>query len=227
MEPPIKNPKQFFDSNVPEEIQRRIVRVTLASYRDTRKVIRDQDLPDEEAHDLFPYQLRAHTESGLRNIARLWPNSKATAEPNGTGTAFHTLIQIKNVTMTQSAVETPGTVVRDAAFRNEYADAQSRFVIDAKAQELVVEEYLPPTDATLYGIIIHGPIEFGLGKPGRSQVGFIRVAFPNRDMSGYIDSIDLLARFPDVVAEMADTEVVPDQAQPQLEGIPEFKKREA
>lgn len=226
MEPAIRDPQAFFDSQVSQQVQERLLRLILAAYLQARRDIRD-DYQPQVAHDVFPHILRARVDSFLYSIGSRFGFSDVEAryEPNKQSNSFHTVMKVGKVVLTSSAVEGPGVVPRNAEFRNEIADAQSRFIVDSGCNAFVIDDMPTPDDAVLYGLIIHGPEAYGVKTPLRYIPGFVRVAFPNRSCSAYLDCLDLKARFPQLFAELDKVEEVQDEAVPEPRSLPVFEPR--
>ncbi|MBI4305013.1 MAG: hypothetical protein HY678_01715 [Chloroflexi bacterium] len=132
-------------------------------------------------------------------------------QPNAARNAYHTLLQLPHAMLTASAVRTPRDVVRRAAFRNQYAQLQSRFVIDEITNDLHLEDDVDPLQAVVYAMVIHGPASW----KARYANGFVHIVFLDNE-GKYLDGrIRLEQEFPDVLAELAGIEQISDTAQVQ------------
>lgn len=120
-------------------------------------------------------------------------------------------------------MESPRTIVRNAAFRNIYASAQTAFVIQPdNVFAVVTPTPLLTSDALIYAILIHGPVEYGFGKDGRFVPGFIQIVFLDRECSNYLDRIDLVARFGKMSASSTTAPtVIEDRANPEIISRPD------
>ncbi len=209
----LRDPKEFFNAHVPKELQQDIVRAVLRGYVDANDEIRFAEYQQEEAHDLFPYVRRCRIDRYLRQLSMKHPEVDTRAELNTARNSYHTYIRSGDVMLTASVVDRPTDLAREAQFRNEYAGRQTRFDVDAERNTLKVMNSPPPLDGLLYGIILHGP-----DKENRTLPAFIRVAFPDRCCSSYIDHVDLDLPYAEVVEEMwlGRAEVVADEAEVKL-----------
>lgn len=174
--------RQAFFDNVPDGFLLDSGRAIISAYR-TAHVRCEELFEASEAHDALPIVRRGLIEQDWRSIARRHAGVRADAVPNVARTSYHTTVTCGAVTLTQSAVPHPQAIVREARFREGYAETL-QYTLFPNVEEKFVE-----SDA-LYGVLLHGP-----HPKDRSIPGFIHVAFPAADWSYYVDRIDILGRF--------------------------------
>jgi len=182
--------KGVFLQDVPESVAVDAARCVIGSYESAFRYCRD-NFPGPEAHDLYPILRRSMLERNLRaRLSRYHETTTSTPELNAIGNCYHTELRSGRVILTISAVQSHGEVVRDAVFRKTLAQNPQG--------ELFRKRELPPEDACLYVILLHGPLGGGMLR----SPGFIRIAFPDQDCETYVDSFNLLDVFPILRAEM-------------------------
>jgi hypothetical protein len=96
------------------------------------------------------------------------------------------------VKITQSCISIPDKVPREAKFR---------LTLATNGQGDLFEEPEPETEQAkyLYSILTYG---INTESENRSLPAFVRIQFPNKTCTQYVDAgIDLMAKFPDIVAE--------------------------
>lgn len=175
------------------------MRVIFADYRKARQSCEEMfgSPGSPESHDALPHIRRGLIEQDLRATADRHDGVSARVALNNGDNCNHTEIVSGRVLMTQSAVKSHTEIVRLAKFRLGHAEVR---LGHAEAYQLAlgldgesVDHDKPQSDAPLYAIIIHGP-----DPQNPSLPGFVRVVFPLRDCSHYVDRIDLLERFSDL-----------------------------
>ena len=151
------------------------------------------------AHDALQIWRRALVEANLRNIAPRF-GATATAELNSTKNHSHTSIQAGRFILTESAVETPGQVVRKAEFRATYARYNQFSFFDDTSP--------PQEGAPIYCILLHG-----VSDDPRVPL-FVQIKFPGPDCRGYIEgnTIDLFAEFQEETAVLRKATPMPKKA---------------
>lgn len=211
--------REYFDMNVPIEVQEEIVRTVFSGYRKAYDTIVESDYKAPQVKDLYPYARRAMIDSHLSQLPARVPHIKSVesvVNRNVARNSHHTLLVVGNIVLTASAVPSPSELPRESIFRQAYANPQSQFCIDDDNMLMVLDK-MPLPSEQLYAIITHGP--FDRGAP--HLPGFIRIVFPDRlCVSRIDDDIDLCIRCSDFVKKIlqADTEVVTDEALPKLIG---------
>jgi len=178
-----------FHGAVPDEFLVATGKCLLRAYREAFAYARE-NFPGEEAHDLYPQLRREMFERNWRIVAARRKDVLAEVVHNQAKNCFHTRITRGRVVLTASAVEAPNSLVRDAIFRKTLAESSQHHLFGG--------DRIPPEDALLYGIILHGPTGVGL-VPSPS---FIRIAFPSNELDEYIANIDLLVHLPELAAEI-------------------------
>jgi hypothetical protein len=167
-------------SEVPTAFFSSIIDTIFQVYRETHdKVFRDYDFP--EASVLLPYIRRARIEENIRRIAQEFVELAADVEENSAQNAFHTVIYsaTRGTTLTISATKGPRKMVRDARFRETLATTSQL--------ELFSSSQTPVEGTSLYGIILHGADELDPSRPA-----YVRLGFPSRDCSEWVENFDLL-----------------------------------
>jgi hypothetical protein len=196
-------PHSTFDEYVSSEFQKATLRCLFGAYY--LSVVECAGIfPLQETHDLRPHYVRARFDAGWRQVAEKFSGIKATPEPNQNASSYHTAIDIGPVILTASAVVAPGELVRRAEFRETLARLNQ---IDLYTDEA-------PSGTRLYAILLHGA-----DQGNRKQPAFAEIAFPAPDCSSYLGrTIDLMARFPQVVHDLSnlDEETVKDDLWPEL-----------
>lgn len=165
---------------------------------------------DREAHDLIGDVRRGFIEQDMRAIGNGVRPDSGTVHPNQKNTSYHTRVVIDGVLLTESKVDSPRSMARDAEFRRDYANEyQIPFV-----SEDFPEREVAPEDISVYGIVIHTPAD-----DFRTLPGFIHIAFPDQDYSRYVSRIDLLKEFPDIAQMIKEERDRLQEIQRQQEAI--------
>lgn len=188
----------FFEA-FPEEFLRNLLRLISEVYVEAYEECQSS-YPIPEAHDLRSHMRRAKLEYQVRELVRNFPDIVAEVEKNKKKTSFYTKLKNKRVVLTISAVNHPNTIVRRAEFRETYARNAQLSLFDP--------EPVPPPDALLYAILLHGPDSLEPSRPG-----FINVVFPNKNCKAYVGSIDLMLKFNTLTTEIwsVKEEIVKDE----------------
>lgn len=204
------SPRLAFDAYVPANYQKELLRTVFRAAKDATREVVEADYQHEEALDLYPFVERARREQYLRVLTARFPSITTESRENRTHSGHHTFLQIGSVVLTSSAVKDELDLPRWAAFRTEYARPQMQFEISD--QDDFIPDNTPPAFVYTYAILVTGGT-----KANRRVPGFARIVFPNSDCTGFIDDgIDLMVRYPGVINEFSDTEVVVDTALPSL-----------
>lgn len=170
----------------------------IRAYREAYSYCRE-NYAGEEAFDLYPNVRRAMFERNWRTRMTRYRDVQIEPTLNYGGNCHHTEMRRGAIVLTSSAVESPGTLVRHAIFRESLAQSSQL--------ELFQELLKRPAKGSLYAILLHGPTGIMLREPQ-----FIQVAFPANDLSSYVENthIDLLARLPAVREELSG-ERIPEE----------------
>lgn len=194
-----------FMKSVPRDFLEKSLRGLFAIYPMALQDL-NKRFPPAEAHDLLPHYRRAMFESEWRKIAKSSPELRASFETNKTKNAWHTRIRCGKVILTASAVESPGEIVRYADFRKTLAENQTDLFRDQNNQ--------PDKEGHYYAILLHGPLDNDLSKPGFAEFGI-----PDMEFQQYLERINLFSEFPLVLETLqatASEEVVADDIWPEL-----------
>ena len=191
-----------FNEHVSDSLQRDILqRVILKGYSEAADEA-DTKYEPEQAHDVRGQIRRAKIEGLLRGVTARHKNNgiEALAQSNNNQSAYHVLLRCGLIVLTQSVVKNPRAMVSPSRFRETYA-RNYQLTFDPSENQLRVG----PSNG-IYAIIIHAPIRTHPKWPR-----FVHAVFPNAYCTGYIDRVDLLAKFRDLPELKAtDTEVISD-----------------
>jgi hypothetical protein len=184
---------QLFWEHVPRPFMERVIRGIFDAYLHADE--RCQDFEPSERTNLRPFYRRALVEKYLRGIAAQFSDqiTAKAARHEEKGFWYHTRIICNSaVAITQNTVPDPETVVRSSWFRNRYAGPHNQLYL---FPELAPEQL--PSDALLYGILLHGRSSESAMFPG-----FAQVRFPTANVRSYYQAkIDLFEEFPEIVEE--------------------------
>lgn len=203
------DPVPLFHANAPDGFLRDVLQCVVKGWNDADQKTRDE-FDEPERHDLFPHHRRAIIERELRGVAKRH-GLTGSPQKNRRKTSSFTQLVSGRVILTASAVREPDEIVRYADFRLTFA-RNSQLCLFGEP-----EPVLP--NAPLYALVLHGPGAVETDEEGNSFIssakpGFVKVVFPapvagSKAKIEYVGSgVDLLARFPDVVA--GDTVVKPE-----------------
>lgn len=198
------DPIEFFHQQFPDGALRSICRAIIAGHEAAHAYFKDQGFSEPQKHDALASLRRAHIERNTISVLGRHPEVAVTTPKNSAGNAYHNRIDAGLVFVTVSAVTTPGELVRDAAFRQAYADPNALSLFESAPQ-------IEP-GARLYGIVLHGPAEQPTNEGARAHArnvglrfdrpAFIQVAFPDPELKRYMtEPIDLLKRFPGLLRD--------------------------
>ncbi len=182
--------RRFFDANVPQELQRELLRIVYLADRDGYKEVKDHNYHERVIPDLLPHVQRGRLETYAADLKRKFPDLNVSYEWNSKNTATHVAVTSGKVTVTFSSVTDPLTIVRNAEFRNEKAEAQGKLFTLDDDNHMIFHEPVDQSLGRLYAIIIHHAAKANLSIPA-----FVDVVFPNHDCSAYIDRIHLMERY--------------------------------
>jgi hypothetical protein len=172
--------RAVLNSSFPPSFIRELTPCVTIAYRDALEEL--SGLPDEVLHDVLPHYRRARVQHNVHMAARRYRDRgvRATWQRNQAENCFHTLISAGNALLSENAVATERTVVRDARFREGYAQNNQLSLFEPAPMVI-------PANAQFWFLLIHGP-------SGRVPApGFVRIVFPLPDLSGYVDDgIDLM-----------------------------------
>lgn len=203
----------FFDDAVVEGFQEDTLRCLFQAYRDSELVCRELYHLPEFRRDTIAFVRRTLFDDAWIRLVRRYPSIEAYPAPNASKNCSHACVEVpEQICWTASLVDSPGSLVRPAMFREEYAQR-------AQGDLFIPEE--PERKFRAYAILLHGHDADDLSQPR-----FVWVAFPDRDCSMYFTAFDLRDRFPHVgtdadraAAEQVDEHVamrVRDQARERI-----------
>jgi len=211
--------QSYFDSVISNDIQQDIVRYVFKGYVEADKLVKRQEYQPGPARNCYPYVRWVEIDNNCLALNKKYPGLQTSSEENIIRNSFHTLISLGNVRITVSAVGTPSSLPRTALFRNNLASCQYRFDISVDQQQFELRDLESIENMIVYAFVIHGPM---LDNP--RFPGFIHVAFPDENCMRYLDRINLLKRFPDLIEELQHEDMIhiPDKAEVKL-NVPEAK----
>jgi hypothetical protein len=189
---------QLFDECFPEEWCIQVLAALNEVWRESREHCRSGKFGVNEGRDLVSHYIRAQFETKLRRISEPF-DVNAESRQNRRKTASHTYIKASNTNgdsmiLTASAVRSYKARPRRADFRHVY-NLNGQFQL---------WEPLPQADTSsdpIYGLILYGP-------PQANAPSFVTVGFPSKHWKGYVERIDLMARYPGVVSTDIPEEIV-------------------
>jgi len=211
--------QSYFDSVIPNDIQQDIVRHVFKGYVEADKLVKRQEYQPGPAKNCYPYVRWVEIDNNCLALNKKYPGLQTSSEQNIIRNSFHTLISLGNVRITVSAVGTPSSLPRTALFRNDLASCQYRFDISADQERFELRDLESVKDKIVYAFVIHGPMFDNPRFPG-----FVHIAFPDENCTRYLDCINLLKRFPDLVEELQHEDMIhiPDKVEVKL-NVPEEK----
>jgi hypothetical protein len=181
--------RQSFLRAYQEDFLKDLIRLTktvyLSAYEECKK-----NYPLEEAHDLRGHIRRAKLEVQLRELGKRYSNVYTNVQTNKKKTSYFTTLQAENVVITANQVAHPKIMVRSAMFRNTLARSSQIELYDEQIE-------IPPVDASLYAILLHGEDATNPKRPG-----FAQIVFPNSDCTKYLAQINLFAKYNVLVSEL-------------------------
>jgi hypothetical protein len=186
----------LFDENVPERLQRALLKLILENYKESSRYCY-RYFSAAQAKDLSGTHRRARIEEDLLGIEGLFPSAKVLPQLYENATGHYNEVTSGLVKMTQSCITEPDSVPRLAKFRSTLA-SNGQFSLTFEEPETNADVPEEASEEFLYGILTH---VVDSEAPKRSWPAFVRVQFPNETCTKYVDDgIDLMKRFPDIVA---------------------------
>ena len=172
------------------------------SYKETNKFCRYPRFGQQPAHDTRSHILRGFIETRLEEISRDF-GMISESRPNKRRSYSHTWVKAGNLYLTASSVHKPQSKPRQADFRDIYQSNGQGELFDTEKNF--------QSDDLVYAVLLYG-------SPQLSSPSFVRIAFPSRHWTKYVESIDLMARYPDAISRVARTE---EMQEPSIEKHPE------
>lgn len=191
--------EEAFDRHVPRPVQEELVRAVFSAYRSAYDACRET-LPDEETEEFLPFQRWIQLRAGLRRLPGQFPEIQSEYH------RFYTLVRMGPVQMTASSIPEAGEVARYAHYRDDFTrSSQLDLFLDNAS--------VPPDDAVMYVMLLHGP-----DRERRYQPSFAEIVFPTGNGLAYDHRVDLFARFPELVEAFRAERLVPiEPAAPEAE----------
>lgn len=182
--------RELFLSDVPEELLLAFPRML----RQASQQAFDAKLEVElgARRDVYPHERRAFANHGLVSLAQRFAAEGVTAREtlNASRNDHHVEMVSGSVILLAAAVESDGTLVRDAVYRRSIT-ANPQLVLPASDFERAGSEL----DDPLVAVILYGPSSAFPHSAAEVGPAFVTARFPYHDWSGYSeDRIDLLAR---------------------------------
>gem|GEM_PF-2936862 len=190
-----KELRRVLDESIQPMVQVELVRGLFQAYRDVYDGCRGY--PERLDRDAMGQLRRIQFDTVMKSVAERF-GLKVVVAPNEAGNCYHTRIQSGRLVLTASCVPGPKAMVRSAEFRKTYA---SDLQLTLDHPDFKKDE--PDPDSSIYAILLHGVApesEKKILTPEQREArlqrpGFARIAFPNRQVTTYVDSIDVMARF--------------------------------
>jgi hypothetical protein len=210
--------KDYFNASISNDVQQDIVRHVFNGYVEADKLVKRQEYQPGPARNLFPYVRWATIDNNCLALNNKYPGLETISELNLQRNSFFTLIRLGNVRMTISAVSSSSALPREALFRNDLASCQYRFDISEDQTKLEFRDLKSLGDGIVYAFVIHGPVADNPRLPA-----FIHIGFPDQRCTQYLDRIDLLRKYPDLIEQLMheDMERIKDTAQVTLNVVHE------
>lgn len=184
----LREPRKFFEANVPENLQKDCVRLILEACQKAEEQVVSEGYDYEVQHDHYPYERRSKIEQYFTKL-QSHPGVTIGRQSNKRHTAYHSVARINNVVITVSKVSSRNRLPRIANFRNELAGAQSSFSITSSNQIKVTKPVYPAKEI-LYSIII-----YGVDKRSPAVPTFIEAIFPDKLCTNVLDRINLYSKY--------------------------------
>src|ERR1019366_295333 len=203
------DPVGMFDAEVPTDVLRTFAVAIIKSYTDTEQYFKNAEFGSAERHDLLPHHRRALVENRVRFAGNRFPQVHVESRLNSANNAYHNVFDIGRVSLTVHMVSRPGDMVREATYRNDYAqDCQGNLFSVVTA---------PKGDGRLYGFVLHTPdsalLDGNAAATRRvmNRPAALEIRFPDAACKKYLEGeIDLYDRFSDLRPRMTDLESVPE-----------------
>jgi hypothetical protein len=177
---PTADLEQLFDGSVPQMFQRDALRCVLTCYQEAETVRDRYSLRHPVAQWHVPLGRRALIESQLFDVAeryKLCPEYRYTKK----GSSPYLAIQAGQFVITESKVDEPGCLPREADFRTENSAVNYNLYAQLEGS--------PPPGGPIYVILAHVPC------CGDSRPACVHWQFPDDQCSCILHHIDLLKRF--------------------------------
>lgn len=163
---------EFVSAALRDELAYRFV----AEYLATKRYC-DATFERPELHDVHAHIRRAKIEGAFRAAGRLFQGVVVESKKNAARNAYYTRLRVGPFALTESAVEFPDDVPRDAVFRSTLASGQLPLFEDGGDEDM---------EDVIFGVFLHG-------RRSRCQMSpqFLLLGFPEADCSRLVTQIDL------------------------------------
>lgn len=175
---------EAFDASFPKDLQRGLLEILYNEYALAHEDAKKQ-WPADLLKNIYPIMRRASIERDVRDLVKGFPTVQAIQDSNELANCSFTRVVAGRIFMTISAGDDPDSPVRQAKFRQSYAQLQADLF---QAPQPVIPD-------AIYAILHHGPAALQPNVPA-----FARVIFPDGDLRSNAAYIDLMGRFPEIVA---------------------------
>ena len=202
-----KKPDEMFNDLVSDDIQREISTGVVSQYKAAYEYCYETFEPPE-APALLPQYRRVCIEGIMPDIATRIGGYTVESRKNKAKNCWHRSIVSGRIRITQSKVDQQGILPRDAEFRKGYAESNQMlldFMNEDKSPELNEE-------APLYAIITHKSADDDGLLPE-----FVDIVFPDKECNVIVQRIKLLDKFQDIIPEMDQEEIIPENLEIKLE----------
>jgi hypothetical protein len=184
--------EQLFDDNYPPDWIKGALQILDTSWKESREHCRSIKFGPGESRDLISHYCRGRFETELRRHSSKFPGMTAENRLNTPKTYSHTYIKSGNLVLTASAVLLPNRKPRQAEFRSEY-NSNGQLELFKSIEQMQAES------KEVYALLLYGP-------PQAEVPSFLRVAFPSKHWVRYIESVDLMARYPGILSTSVSEE---------------------
>jgi hypothetical protein len=198
--------EQVFRESFPDEWGIKVLQALDYAYKETNEYVRSPRFGSSEARDTRSHNVRGIFENQLRIISNQYPGISAESRFNKKKSYFHTWVKSGSLYLTASSVHKPSDKPRPGVFRDIYLNQSN-----GQLELFETRENLRENDY-IYALLLYGPSQAYIPS-------FVRVAFPCRNWSKkYIESIDLLKKYPGIIHQVAPIE---EMQEPSIEKLPE------
>jgi hypothetical protein len=186
-----KDLEQIFKKEFPIDLLRKVAEAIAISYELTHDYV-FSNFRAPIARNLLPYHRWANIDDNLLTIAEN-NGIRTNIDKNVAKNCSHVKYLSESFIVTANATSYPSEAIREAKYRNSYAEANYPYLYPEMERKLI---------APYYATFLHGwyPPEF-------SKPGFIYVGFPSPDFPGYVSEPFNLAAYcgvEELIAEFRD-----------------------
>lgn len=208
--------EQLFDECFPREWSIGAIEMLGKAWQGARSHCRSRIYGEDEGRDLLSHDCRARFETLLRRHSNSFDGITAESQYNKPRTYSHVVIKSRNLVLTASAVPTPRSKPRYADFRWTHNN-------NGQLDLFKTPEEIEAKQKEVYGLLLYGP-------PQARLPSFLVVAFPGQNWVKYVESFDLMKKYPGIIStpvseeeEIAAPIVLPPHTAPE-EKIQKDKK---